>query len=88
MRQPFRINICKLLLDGKTRNQQELFDELCHSYRGERQLRALDDHLQSLRAVGIICVEKEWVEECEGREVLVQSWGLTNCGRKRLAKVL
>ena len=88
MRQPLRIEMCRLLLDGKARTQNDFFAELSPIYGREKQLLALDNHLQSLRCVGIISVDKEWVEKKNGAEALVQSWVISPSGRKRLDKVL
>ena len=88
MRKPFRMEICKILRDRGPLSQGELLEVLRPDYCREGQLRALDEHLQSLRAVGIVYVASERVEERNGREVLLQSWELSGSGLRRLEKLL
>ena len=81
MRQPFRMEICKILLGRGPLSQRDLAEALRPAYGRETQFLALDDHLQSLRAVGSVHVESEWVESLVGKETLAQRWGVTGRGR-------
>ena len=82
------MEICKILLGRGPLSQRDLAEALRPAYGREKQLLALDDHLQSLRAVGIVNVESEWVEELDGKETLAQSWEVSVSGRERLSKML
>lgn len=88
MKKPFRMEICLLLTDGKSRTPEEFLIEMKNSYLGEKQIFTIEEHLQSLRAVGIITVQKEWVDSHNGEEKLIQSWVLTENGKERLANFL
>lgn len=58
MKPPMRLAIGELMLDGKPRTAKDVYDELAPLYSGEKQvnLTNLENHLQSLRAVGILAV--------------------------------
>ena len=58
MKPPMRLAIGTLMLDGKARTAKDVYNELAPQYGGERQvnLTNLENHLQSLRAVGILAV--------------------------------
>ncbi len=88
MQKPFRMEICMRLLDDKPRTTLNLIDEMKEEYKDEKQLDAMESHLQALRAVGIIAVSKEWVEKVENKETLIQQWVITDSGRKRLNAML
>lgn len=88
MKKPLRMEMCLLLTDGKARTTEDFFIEMKDSYLGEKQIFNIEEHLQSLRAVGIIAVQKEWVETHNGEEKLIQSWILSRAGKERLANFL
>lgn len=88
MKKPLRMEIYKLLQDGKARAPQDFITEMQYSYKEERQLLAIKEHLQSLRTVGIIAVANEWLQQDDSEEKLIQSWVLTSNGQERLSKLL
>ena len=55
---PMRLAIGELMLDGKARTARDVYDALAPQYGGEKQVNPanLENHLQSLRAVGILAV--------------------------------
>lgn len=62
---PMRLAIGKLMLDGKARSAEDVRNELTPQYDGEKQLNLpnLENHLQALRAVGILAVaERDYTQ--------------------------
>lgn len=86
MKHPLRLEICKLLDEHTALTTQEIEDLLTKGYDNEKQVYATNDHILSLRAVGIVEMLEEWVEEKNGEEILVQRWGLTKFGREKYLK--
>lgn len=86
MKHPLRLEICKLLDEHTALTTQEIENLLVQAYDNEKQVDAVNDHILSLRAVGIVEMLEEWVEEKNGEEILVQRWGLTKFGREKYLK--
>lgn len=86
MKHPLRLEICKLLDEHTALTTQEIENLLVQAYDNEKQVHAVNDHILSLRAVGIVEMLEEWVEEKNGEEILVQRWGLTKFGREKYLK--
>ena len=87
MKEPLRLTIASVLADGIPRTAEELAARLGPLYPGERQINPqnLDDQAQALRAVGIVAVAEERVDDV-GR--LVQSYTLTAYGREKVKHAL
>ena len=86
MKHPIRLEICKLLDEQTTLTTQEVQNLLVQAYANEKQVYAVNDHVLSLRAVGIIELLEEWVEDKDQEEILVQRWGLTKFGKEKYLK--
>ncbi len=86
MKHPIRLEICKLLDEHTTLTTQEVQNLLVQAYANEKQVYAVNDHVLSLRAVGIIELLEEWVEDKDQEEILVQRWGLTKFGKEKYLK--
>lgn len=86
MKHPLRLEICKLLDEHTALTTQEIENLLVQAYDNEKQVHAVNDHILSLRAVGIVEMLEEWVEEKDREEILVQRWGLTKFGREKYLK--
>ncbi len=86
MKHPIRLEICKLLDEHTTLTTQEIQNLLEQAYTNEKQVYAANDHVLSLRAVGIVELLEEWVEEKGDEEILMQRWGLTKFGREKYLK--
>lgn len=86
MKHPLRLEICKLLDEHTALTTQEIENLLVQAYDNEKQVHAVNDHILSLRAVGIVEMLEEWGEEKNGEEILVQRWGLTKFGREKYLK--
>lgn len=86
MKHPIRLEICKLLDEHTALTAQEIENLLAQTYDNEKQVDAVNDHILSLRAVGIVEMLEEWVEEKDGEEILMQRWGLTKFGREKYLK--
>lgn len=86
MKHPIRLEICKLLDEHTALTAQEIEYLLAQTYDNEKQVDAVNDHILSLRAVGIVEMLEEWVEEKDGEEILMQRWGLTKFGREKYLK--
>ncbi len=69
-----------------TLTTQEIQNLLEQAYTNEKQVYAANDHVLSLRAVGIVELLEEWVEEKGDEEILMQRWGLTKFGREKYLK--
>lgn len=87
MKAPLRLVIASLLADGTPRSAEEIATALRPAYPGERQINArnLDAQAQALRAVGIVAVAAERIDDRGG---LVQSYTLTDYGREKMRKAL
>lgn len=87
MKAPLRLTVASVLLDGIPRTAEELAVLLRPDYPGERQInpKNLDYQAQALRAVGIVAVAEERIDE-NGR--LVQSYTLTGYGREKVKHAL
>lgn len=86
MKHPIRLEICKLLDERTALTTQEIEALLEKSYENEKQVYAVNDHILSLRAVGIVEMLEEWVEDKDNEEILMQRWGLTKFGREKYLK--
>lgn len=86
MKHPIRLEICKLLDEHNTLTTQEIQNFLEQAYTNEKQVYAVNDHVLSLRAVGIVELLEEWVEEKGQEEILMQRWGLTKFGKEKYLK--
>lgn len=86
MKHPIRLEICKLLDEHTTLTTQEVQNLLVQAYANEKQVYTVNDHVLSLRAVGIIELLEEWVEDKDQEEILVQRWGLTKFGKEKYLK--
>lgn len=65
---------------------REIRDLLMQSHPGEKQVYAADEHVLSLRAVGIAELVEEWIEGAGEGEMLMQRWRLTKFGREKYKK--
>lgn len=85
MKQPLRLTIASVLMDGVPRTSDELAAFLRPSYPGERQINPenLDNQVQALRAVGIVSVVEEHIDQ---RGQLVQTYTLTDYGREKVKR--
>lgn len=83
LKPPIRLAIALLLCDGEAYTASRVHAALLPHYSGERQftLQALEEHLQALKAVGIVRIAEERLDE-EG--TLIQSYALTSYGRSRI----
>lgn len=86
MKHPIRLEICKLLDINDSLTTREIQDLLLQSHPGEKQVYAADEHVLSLRAVGIAELVEEWVEDAGEGEILMQRWRLTKFGREKYQK--
>jgi len=86
MKHPIRLEICKLLDEHTSLTTQEIQNLLEQTYTNEKQIYAVNDHILSLRAVGIVEMLVEWVEDKDNEEILMQRWGLTKFGREKYLK--
>ena len=86
MKHPIRLEICKLLDMHASLTTREIRDLLMQSHPGEKQVYAADEHVLSLRAVGIAELVEEWVEDAGEGEMLMQRWRLTTFGREKYRK--
>lgn len=86
MKHPLRLEICRLLNSRSSLSTKEIKEELEKTHKGEKQIQAVNDHVLSLRAVGIIELVEEWTENEGNAEVLMQRWQLTNHGREKYQK--
>lgn len=87
MKQPIRLVIAALLRDGGPRTARDVFEALRPQYLGERQLSpdAVEGHLQALKAVGIVRVAEESLDE---NGLFTQSYALSEYGRDRVDRFL
>ena len=83
---PFKLVIVKTLFDGKARDAQAVLEALKPEYAGEKQLniREIEHHLQALKAVGLVQVQEERLQDGE----LIQSYTVTDYGRRRASDLL
>ncbi len=81
MKRPLRLEICHLLDTYQTLTTKEIIQKLEKIYHHEKQIYAAENHILSLRAVGIIELLEEWVETKNNKPILIQKWGLTNYGK-------
>lgn len=86
MKHPIRLEICKLLDEHTALATLEIEALLEKAYVNEKQVHAVNDHILSLRAVGIVEMLEEWVEDRDNEEMLMQRWGLTKFGREKYLK--
>lgn len=86
MKHPIRLEICNLLDMHASLTTREIRDLLLQSHPGEKQVYAADEHVLSLRAVGIAELVEEWVEGAGEEEKLMQRWRLTKFGREKYKK--
>lgn len=86
MKHPIRLEICKLLDEHTALTTQEIENLLEQAYNNEKQVHAVNDHILSLRAVGIVEMLEEWAEEKNGEEILMQRWKLTKFGGEKYLK--
>lgn len=86
MKPPLRCMVARLLADGRARRAEDVLWELEPLYGSERQftLRAIEEHLQALKAVGVAMVQGLSVEQ-PGE--LVTSYGLSPQGRQVLERL-
>lgn len=83
MKRPLRIEICHLLAEHSELSTEEIIQYLKKMYTNEKQIYMAEDHILSLRAVGIIKLIEEKVEKKNEKQILMQKWGLTEFGKEK-----
>ena len=83
LKPPLRLAIALLLCHEEAYTAAGVHAALLPQYTGERQftLQALEEHLQALKAVGIVRIAEEHLDEAG---TLIQSYALTPYGRSRI----
>lgn len=86
-KRPLRMSIAHIFSDLKPRTSQDVFSELEPEYGGEGQFThsAIENHLMSLKAVGIL---KENSAHLTAQETLIQSYEITSFGIDKLKSSL
>ena len=88
MRHTFRMTLCRIVGRQPGMETDEIIRALEDIYKGERQVRATPQHLQVLRAVGILQTSGEFIRHENGEDRLIQQWTLTPSGQQRLERIL
>lgn len=86
MKPPLRFMVARLLADGRPRKAGDVLQDLKPLYGRERQftLRAIEEHLQALKAVGVTEVQSLSLGQPEG---VITSYRLSAHGRQLLERL-
>ncbi len=79
---PLRLVLGTRLQDGKARTAQDFCEELAAEYAGEGQISlvSLDNHLESMRCVGIVKIH----ESTHLGDEVMHSYVLTEYGQQKV----
>lgn len=80
---PLKMSIVNLFVDQEVRTKHNIFSELKSEYGTEGQFTkdAIENHLMSLKAVGILKAEEA---RLTSRNELVQAYSITSFGLSKL----